>query len=264
MRRVTAQIGASAIRAWRRQAIVAGAAASAIRLSVQPRRWSQPVRDILARQILFTGIDALRVVSGIALLVGLSVVLQTHVTLLRLGQSAWIGPVLVAVLVREAGPLLVNFLVIARSGTAIAAELSSMQVAGEVGTLRGLGLDPFPVLVMPRAIGAALSVFCLTLVFLPASFVSGYAAGLLFGFPVGPPARFFEGVFGALRPADAVSLLARTLIPGLLTGTICSLEGLGARGALSEVPQAASRAVVRSFSTLFLVSAVISILTYLS
>lgn len=261
---VAARVGERTALAWRKHRAPWAVAFAAAWMAGHPRRWPQPIRDILARQILFTGVDALRIVAGIAFLIGLSVVLQTHVVLTRLGQSAWIGPILVAILVREAGPLLVNFIVIARSGTAIASELSSMRVAGEIGVLDSLGLDPFPVLVLPRVIGVAISVFCLTLVFLAVSFLSGYAGGILLHLPVGSPARFLDGILGALRPADVVSLLAKTLVSGLMTGAICSMEGLSVRGALSEIPQAATRGVVRSFASLFLVSAVISLLVYLS
>ena len=57
--------------------------------------------------------------------------------------------------------------------------------------------------------------------------------------------------------------LAKTLIPGLVTGVICCSEGLSVHSAVTEVPQAASRALVRSTAWLFVVSALISAVTYL-
>jgi len=257
------RLGSRTIEKGRAICAVVAVAATAVWLALQPRRWSQPVRDVLGRQILFTGVDAMGVISGIAVLVGLSVILQIYVALTRLGQSTMIGPLLVAILIREAGPLLVNFIVIARSGTAIASELSAMQVTGEVRVLDALGLDPLLVLVMPRAIGVAISVVCLTVLFLVLSFASGYVGGLLLGVVSGSPGRFLGSVFNALRPADLVNVITKALVPGLLTGTLCSVEGLGVRGALSEVPQAATRGVVKSFISLFLVSAIVSVLTYL-
>jgi len=88
--------------------------------AVQVRHWPRPVRNVLARQILFTGYEATRFVSLIALLVGLSVVLQAQMFLRKLGQSELLGPILVMVLIRELGPLITNFVVIGRSGTAMA------------------------------------------------------------------------------------------------------------------------------------------------
>lgn len=241
---------------------VLSVAAGVLVLAVNPRRWSRPVRNVLARQILFTGFQAAKFVSILALLVGVSVVVQVQVWTAALGQKALLGPVLVMVIIRELGPLLTNFIVIARSGTAMASELASMRVHGEVQVLDAQGIDPLIYLVMPRVIGAAVSVFCLAVIFSGVSILGGFASGLFFGATTGTPWQFFESVFGALHPADVLNLLAKTLLPGVLMGTICCVEGLSIQGMATEVPQAASRAVVKSILALFLTSALVSVLTY--
>jgi phospholipid/cholesterol/gamma-HCH transport system permease protein len=257
-----ARLGVSIREGLRRHGHLAAVASAVLRLSVSPRRWPRTVRAILARQILFTGFEALRLVALVAVVMGVAVVLQTQVWLTKFGQSAFIGPILVAVIIRELGPLLVNFVVIGRSGTAISSELSSMRVAGEIRVLDSMGLDPLATLVLPRCIGVAVSVFCLAVLFVAVSFVSGYLAGLLLGANVGTPGLFADSVLRAIRPADIVNLSAKTLLPGVLTGAICCIEGLGVRGALTEIPQAASRGVVRSVAALFVVSILVSLLTY--
>ena len=231
--------------------------------AVRPRHWPRPVRNVLARQILFTGFEATRFVSLIALLVGLSVVLQAQVFLRKFGQSGLLGPILIMVLIREVGPLLTNFVVIGRSGTAMATELASMKVNGEVKLLDAQGLDPFLYLVMPRVLGAAISIFCLTIIFVAVSFLSGFASGLLMGAQTGGPDVFVRSVFGAVTKADILNLLIKSFVPGLLTGVICCTEGLSVRGAVTEIPQAASRALVRSTMALFITSALVSLVTYL-
>jgi phospholipid/cholesterol/gamma-HCH transport system permease protein len=256
-------LGKQTIHILQREQHVAGVATTVVAAACRAACWSRPIRNVLARQILFTGVDAMRFVGMIALLVGLSVVLQTQVWLSRFGQSTLIGPLLVAVIVREAAPLLVNFVVIGRSGTAISSELSTMRVAGEIRLLDGMGLDPLIYLVMPRVMGVAVSVFCLTILFIALSFISGYAGGLLLGLNVGAPSVFVHSVFAAIQPADVLNVLAKTLIPGLLTGTICCIEGMSVRGAMTEVPQAATRGVMRSVGAMFIVLALVSMLTYL-
>lgn len=256
-------LGKQTIHRLQREQHVAGVTATVLAMACRTDCWSRPIRNVLARQILFTGVDAVRFVAMISLPVGLSVVLQTQVWLSRFGQSALIGPLLVAVIIREAAPLLVNFVVIGRSGTAISSELSTMRVAGEIRLLDGMGLDPLIYLVMPRVIGVSISVFCLTILFIVLSFVSGYVGGLILGLEVGPPSVFVHSVFAAIQPADVLNVLAKTLIPGLLTGTICCLEGMSVRGAMTEVPQAATRGVVRSVGAMFIVLALVSMLTYL-
>lgn len=231
--------------------------------AVQPRYWPPPVRNVLARQILFTGYEASRFISLIALLAGVAVVVQTQVALTKVGQSGLLGPILVMVIIREVGPLLTNFVVIGRSGTAMTTELANMKVNGEVDLLDAQGLDPFLYLVLPRALGAAISIFCLTIIFIAVSFTSGFLSGLLLGANTGNPEAFVRSIFGAVTKADVFNLLIKSFVPGLLMGSICCLDGLSVGGAITEVPQAATRAVVRSTAALFITSALVSLVTYL-
>ncbi len=256
-------IGSSVRRRWQGAATLAGVVAAIAFLALRPRYWPRTVRNVLVRQIFFTGVEATRFIALIALAAGLGVVLQAQVWLTRVGQSALIGPLLVAVIVRELGPLLTNFVVIGRSGTAITTELATMRVNGEIRTLDAQGLDPFPYLVLPRVLGVMVSVFCLTVVFIAVSLASGYLAAMAMGAAPGGPGLFAQGVFSAVAPADIANLMAKTAVPGMLTGAICCLEGLSIEGAATEVPQAAGRAVVRSVGALFLSSAIVSVLTYL-
>lgn len=248
---------------WNGIGYIVSVAVSLIWISIFPRHWKRTVRNVLARQVLFTGFQASRFVATVSLLVGVSVVIQVQLWTAALGQSALLGPILVTVIFREVGPLLTNFIVIARSGTAMATEMASMRVLGETHVLDAQGIDPFVYLVLPRAVGAAVSVFCLTVIFIGVSILGGFLSGLALGINTGGPWRFIESVFGALAPADVFNLLAKTLIPGLLMGTICCVEGLKIKGYATEAPQAASRAVVKSIMALFITFALVSLLTYL-
>ncbi len=236
---------------------------SVARVAVQPRYWPRTTRNVFARQVLFTGVEAWKFIALIACMVGLSIVVQSQVWLTKLGQAEHLGPILVMVVVRELGPLLVNFIIIGRSGTAMAIEMGNMQIAGEVRALDAQGLDPFTYLVLPRVAGAAVSIFCLTIVFIVVAFFSGYLCGVLTGAQPGHPMRFVNSIFGALQQADVLNVLIKTLVCGAMTGVICCAEGLSVTTASTEVPQAATRAVVRSTATLFVISALVSLATYI-
>ena len=88
-------------------------------------------------------------------MVGISIVVQMQVFLAKVGESALLGPVLVMVIVREAAPLLVNFIVIGRSGPAIAAELGNMKIAGQVHVLDAQGIEVENELAVVALSGAA-------------------------------------------------------------------------------------------------------------
>jgi ABC-type transporter Mla maintaining outer membrane lipid asymmetry permease subunit MlaE len=80
----------------------------------------------------------------------------------------------VAVVARELGPVLINLVVIVRSGSAMTTELGVLKISGGVRALETQGSDPFLHLVMPRVLGTALSTFCLTIVFILVAFASGF------------------------------------------------------------------------------------------
>ena len=256
-------VGVPVLRKWRSACGITAMAWAAVLLAVRPACWPRTTRTQLGRQILFTGVEALGLTLLIAVLAGISVVAQTQLWLSRLGQSAILGEVLVTVIIRGVGPIFVSFLVISRSGTAIATELANMSVLGEVKILDSQGIDPVPYLVMPRVVAMAVSVFCLTVIFVAVSLGTGYILGSLFGIAPADPRLFSDSVFLAITPGDLPGFAAKTLIPGLAMGAICCVEGLEARRSVTEVPRAATRAVVRSIAAAVLISCVISVLAYL-
>lgn len=260
--RVLSSIGGAAIGAYERLCYMMSVMWAVILLSVRPGSWRRTTRSVLARQIVFTGTDALGFVSFVALLAGISIVVQAQVWMGRLGQLELLGPLLVTVVVREVGPLLVNFIVIGRSATAMAAELAGMRVRNEVGVLDAQGVDPLLYLVMPRAVSLALCVLCLTVVFVVVSFATGYFCGALLGTGPDSPGIFARSVFRGMAPGDFYNLAAKTLIPGLMSAVIACIEGLSVEGVATDIPQAVTRTVVRSTMALLIVSVIVSVLTY--
>ncbi len=65
---------------------------------------------------------------------------------------------------RELGPMLTAIIIAGRSGSAIAAEISTMQVSEEIDALKTMGLNPVPFLVVPRVVAMIVMLRCLTLI----------------------------------------------------------------------------------------------------
>jgi phospholipid/cholesterol/gamma-HCH transport system permease protein len=232
-------------------------------LCVQPRYWTRQVRTLFARQVFVVGVEPVWFVCGVAVFVGISVVLQLSFWTGEAGQSHLLGPLLVAVVARELGPLLTNLVVIVRSSSAMATELGVLKINGEVRDLEAQGNDPFLYLVMPRVLGVALSTFCLTIVFILVAFASGY----LFGAWLGKGSRdlllFADTVSSAVQPKDALNILAKSTLPALFASASCCIGGLGVGGSITAIPQATQRALTRSVAGLLVISTVVSLLTYL-
>jgi phospholipid/cholesterol/gamma-HCH transport system permease protein len=232
-------------------------------LSVQPRYWARPVRNLFARQVLAVGVEPLGFVCVVAVFVGISVVVQLAFWTGEAGQSQLLGPLLVAVVARELGPLLTNVVVIVRSNSAMATELGVLKINGEIRHLEAQGYDPFLHLVMPRVLGVAVSTLCLTVVFILVAFASGYVFGAWLGTGSRDVWFFTNTVLNALHPQDIVSILARSILPALFTSACCCIGGLGVGESVTDIPNATQRALTRSIAGLFVISAIVSLLTYL-
>ena len=97
-------------------------------------------------------------------------------------------------------------------------------------------------------------------------FSAPMASGYLFGAWLGKGSRdiwfFTNTVLNALRPQDIVCILAKSVLPALFNSASCCIGGLNV-GAVTDIPHATQRALTRSIAGLFVISAVVSLLSYL-
>lgn len=203
------------------------------------------VHPLILDQVWQAGVRLLPMIGFFGVALGLVIIGQTVTLLSRVGAQEFIGTVMVAVVVRELGPLLTAILVIARAGTAAVVELGTMRAFGEVRALESLGIDPVHYLVMPRMLGLAVAVLCLTTYLVLIAIVSGYLFIFLQEVPLTPSA-YFGQLADALRWQDFALLGSKTVLFGLLIAVIHCYHGLARRLQVEEVSSSTARAVVQS------------------
>jgi phospholipid/cholesterol/gamma-HCH transport system permease protein len=261
--RVIGGLGDTVWAQWDELCHAAAVIGTVLYLCVRPRYWVRTVRRAFMRQVVAIGVEPVGLVCGVAVFVGITVVVQLAFWVAEAGQSQMLGPLLVAVVARELSPVLIGIVMIVRSGSAMATELGIMKIGGRVHVLEAQGISPLIYLVMPRVLAATVSTLCLTIIFILVAFASGY----LFGAMVGKGSRDFlllvDTVSRAVRPKDVLAILSKSILPGLYASASCCIGGLGVGGSLTEVPQATQRALVRSVAGLFVISTTVSLLTYI-
>ncbi|MGH8401371.1 MAG: ABC transporter permease, partial [Gammaproteobacteria bacterium] len=99
------------------------------------RLFNRATRQSLTSQIIFTGVDALPVVTLLALAVGFSITSQLLTLALALGSERDVGPMLINIVGMELSSLLTAIVLIGRSGSAIAVDTGYMKLHGEVEAL---------------------------------------------------------------------------------------------------------------------------------
>jgi phospholipid/cholesterol/gamma-HCH transport system permease protein len=217
-----------------------------------------PIRLVLYKQVYFTGIEALNKVALIGMLIG--IVIITQITNLVGLNAVLIGKILIWTVVRELGPLFAAIIIIARSGTAIASELGSMKVNREIEGLRIMGIDPMDYLIVPRVLGITISVFILTFYFQ----IMAIAGALAFTsiFIDVPFLQHLKSIFSALSLFEVIVSLLKSLVFGLLISIISCYQGLGVKSSITEIPQAATRAVMQSLFFVFIFDGIITFVAF--
>lgn len=122
-----------------------------------------------------------------------------------------------------------------------------MQAGNQVRLLSRLGIPPLEYLVVPRVFGMATGSVMLAIYFGFTAAIAGslFAAGThMLG--------ALTDVAESLAPIVIVLCLLKSLLFGLAISLIACHTGLSARGSYTEVPIAASRAVVRGLAAVFL------------
>lgn len=220
-------------------------------------RGNKATRTVLLKQVYFTGLEASAIVVTIAVILGTVVI--TQVVSLVGANGALSGKILVWVVMRELAPLLTAIIVIARSGTAIAAELGSMKINGEIDSLEMMGIPAERYLLLPRIIGVTSSLVILMIYFVMASFLASFIIASL-GWHISFE-QFSQGILSALGMKEIAVLFSKSILFGLCISATCCSYGLGVGRSVTEIPQAATKAVMTSLITVFILDGV---LTYLS
>jgi phospholipid/cholesterol/gamma-HCH transport system permease protein len=198
----------------------------------------------LIRQIEFVGFGSLVVLSLIAGLTGMIMAVQMGSTLLDYGAIDTLGGLIGVTFCRELGPIWAAVIILARVGSAMAAELGTMAVNEEVDALRSMSINPIRYLVMPRILALIITMPLLALI---ADFVGMMGGALIanatFSVTIG---SFFDSAKDMLEFSDVVGGLVKSVFFACLIGTIACDQGLNTSDGAEGVGKSTTRTVVLS------------------
>ncbi len=218
------------------------------------------VLEVTRAQIRFTALDAIPLCTLAALLIGGITLLQVFGQLSGFGMENYICQILAQLVIRELGPLLVGIVVISRSGTAIATEMASRQLSGEIDALYLNGVDPVRYLLVPRLLGGVISLFTLIIYFDTVALMGGFLVAWL-RLPLSFSA-FMDALVRAVGPRELMTTFFKALVFGAVIPLLCSSFGLRVRKSTTEIPQAVTKAAVGSLAILLLAGAFLSVMIY--
>jgi phospholipid/cholesterol/gamma-HCH transport system permease protein len=216
---------------------------------------------VLVMQILFTAVEALGIISLISLSLGAVIIIQGITILPKFGQGNLIYTILIIVITRELGPILTAFIIIARSGTAIATELGNMVVSHQIEAYLSVGINPFSYLLVPRFLGAIFSMMLLTVYFNLFGLFGSYVV-TQFVQPI-QFLEYFRSLLSTMEVVDIISSLIKSIVFGIIIGFIATYQGFQVQVASTEIPQIAIKAVGQGFVLCILANALITMIYYI-
>ena len=190
------------------------------------------------------GVNSILIIllSGAAMGMIFSLQLMTFLQIFQ--AEIGVGAAVAIALARELAPIITTLMLIAKNGSAMAAELGTMKVTEQIDALESMSINVVHYLVLPKVIASLLVFPVLTLL---ANIIGNIGAYIIaiFLFNV-DSAGYLDYMFDSLYPRDIYFGLIKAVIMGVMIATICCFNGLrttqGARG----VGDSATRAVVIS------------------
>jgi len=205
----------------------------------RPFRW-----NLYLYEIELLGVNSVPVILLAGLAIGMIFALQSVVLLQPFQAEIGTGAAVAVALAQELAPIITTLMLIAKNGSAMAAELGTMRVTEQIDALESMSIDPIHYLVVPRVIASILVFPVLTMLAnLVGSLGSFFISTTLYGID---SASYTDYMFNVLKTKDIIIGLIKSVVMGYMVSTISCFHGLQVSQGAKGVGEGATRAVVTS------------------
>ncbi len=230
--------------------------------AVFARTWRGLKRGaLLVREIHFSGVRSLAIILVSGLFVGMVLAVQGYEVLQRFGSADALGSLVALSLVRELGPVVTALLFAGRAGSAVTAEIGLMRATEQLAAMDMMAVDPISRVVVPRFMGALVSLPILAVIFSSAGVIGAYLVGVeLIGIDAG---AFWSQMRASVDfRLDVLNGLFKALVFGLAVGLISVFEGYHAAPTAEGVSSATTRTVVISSLSVLTLDFILTVLMF--
>jgi phospholipid/cholesterol/gamma-HCH transport system permease protein len=201
------------------------------------------IRNLL-KQVEYVGIKSIPVVLITGGFTGMVLALQSYTGFKRFNAEAFVATVVALSMTRELGPVLCGLMVSGRVGSAMAAELGTMQVTEQIDALYTLAINPVKYLVVPRFLASLIVMPILTTFADILGIIGGYLVSVML--LKSNPTVYIRRTYDYLDLEDVYVGLLKACIFGMIIAIIGCYQGMNTRGGAEGVGKATTSAVVIS------------------
>jgi phospholipid/cholesterol/gamma-HCH transport system permease protein len=218
----------------------------------QPHRnvFNRVVYYVLIDQLILIGINALAIISLLAMLVGVGVTSQLIFIIQSVTGADKIIEILSRLVLSELGPLITGFILIGRSCSAIVVDLGNTRVSGEIEPLEYLGIDIDDYFVIPRILCMVISQMVLALYFTAVTILCGALfSAFMYDFSA---QESLNELLSMISLNGLLRFMLKNFFIGLVVGAIACFQGLLVKNSHTQVSEQMQKAVVRSIIFLYI------------
>lgn len=213
-------------------------------LRALPLVWRQ--RRKVVEQLFEIGNASLLMVCVLSFFIGAVIALQTAPLLVQQGLHSFVGGLVGYSISRELAPVMMGVLLAGRIGSAMTAEIGSMQVYQEIDALRTMNINPVHYLVLPRIVAMAIAVPMLVTFSILVGWLGGgtiaatnQQVGISFQ-------AFFQDLALMVDLDDVVHGVLKSLCFAVIIALIACHQGLVTRGGPRGIGRSVTKSVVNS------------------
>jgi phospholipid/cholesterol/gamma-HCH transport system permease protein len=211
-------------------------------------------------QIVSLGYNSIGIVLITAFFIGMVFAMQITKEFMKYGAAKVVGGVLAIAIWRELAPVLTAVIVAGRVGSAITAEIGSMQVTEQVDAIRAFGVDPDYYLIAPRVVALGIMLPCLVAFFDVIGILGSYIMSVMvMGLN---QVLFTTSVDQIALVSDLSGGLTKAVFFGVVIALISCRQGLATSGGALGVGIATTRSVVVSLLSIFVLNYFLSMVLF--
>ena len=218
--------------------------------------------SIFIRHLYQAGVKTIYVITVISILLGALLVSQLQTV--STGRTfvdayAWMYVIFI---VRELAPLICGIILIGRSASAITAEISYLKISDEFDVLRGLGVDPVFIFLVPVFLAFPLALVLMLIYFDAFSILAGYAMVSWIDPAHNNFIDFVTAIVTKITFTEAMVTIMKGVIGGLFIGVISIYFGSKAGSRFSDMSRAIANATTTQLIVFFLINVILSVIAY--
>jgi len=190
------------------------------------------------------GVNSITVIVLAGCAIGMIFALQMVSLLQPFQAEIGTGAAVSIALGREFAPIITTLMLIAKNGSAMAAELGTMRVTEQIDALESMSVDAIQYLVLPRVVASIITFPALTILANLVGVIGAYIVSTtLYGID---SASYVDYMFNVLKTKDIYIGLIKSAIMGFIVATICCYFGMNTTQGAKGVGDGATKAVVAS------------------